>query len=73
MVHAVRLLPSTLDLYKVGFAAITISNINIELAVYRLQHFLISSHYLYAHTGYQSLPTSVAYDQLGRVLEHMNN
>ena len=73
MVHAVRLLPSTLDLYKVGFSAITISNINIELAVYRLQHLLISSYYLYAHTGYQSLPTSVAYDQLGRVLEHMNN
>ena len=65
MIHAVRHLPSTLDLYKVGFSAITISN--IEYAVYRLQHLLsITSYYLYAHTGYQSLPKHAAYDQLGR-------
>ena len=74
MVHAVRLLPSTLDLYKVGFSAITISNINIELAVYRLQHLLISSYYLYAHTGYQSLPKRVAYDiNHYRDVSHMIN
>ena len=73
MIHAVRHLPSTLDLYKVGFSAITISNINIENAVYRLQHLLsITSYYMYAHTGDQSLPKHVAYDQLGRESD-MNN